>query len=256
MDIHRSKSRIATLWVIREYQPISIRQIFQRFRTGDTEIPEFIRKNCLTCRFIRELRRDVAEFIEAHLVVTQREEILTVDSMLETTKTLASVQDMFFVSLTGLIKRPADFIEAYPIFGRVADKADIWGQIFVAMPFRDDLRPIYDDHILKVSSELNLSCKRGDNFFTTNSIMHDVWSAIYHSQLCIVDCTGRNPNVFYELGIAHTIGRKSILIAQNIEDIPFDIRHLRTIIYEYTPRGVNEFEETLKKTIQQELGLE
>jgi hypothetical protein len=69
----------------------------------------------------------------------------------------------------------------------------------------------------------------------------------------IADCTGRNPNVFYEIGIAHTVGRKVILISQHADDMPFDLAHIRRIAYEYTPRGMAAFEETLRKTLESEL---
>lgn len=52
--------------------------------------------------------------------------------------------------------------------------------------------------------------------------------------------------------MAHTIGRTAILIAQSIEDIPFDIRHRKSIIYEYTPRGMEKFEELPQKTLKTE----
>jgi hypothetical protein len=80
--------------------------------------------------------------------------------------------------------------------------------------------------------------------------MKDVWSAIYYSEVVIADCTGRNPNVFYEIGIAHTLGKETVLIAQQIDDIPFDVRHIRSIVYEYTPRGVREFEKKLEETLR------
>ena len=83
--------------------------------------------------------------------------------------------------------------------------------------------------------------------------MRNIWSAIYASHLVIADCTGRNPNVFYEIGIAHTLGRPVILTAQNNDDVPFDIRHIRYIHYNLTPRGIKEFEDRLRKTIQHEL---
>jgi hypothetical protein len=41
----------------------------------------------------------------------------------------------------------------------------------------------------------------------------------------------RNPNVFYELGLAHAIGKPAILVAKTEEDIPFDLRHVRVIVY-------------------------
>ncbi|PSB23641.1 hypothetical protein [Stenomitos frigidus] len=143
-----------------------------------------------------------------------------------------------------------------PIFGKPNKTLkQSWADLFIIMPFREDLKPVYTDHIVKVANGLGLSCERGDDFFSSHTIIDEVWAATYFSKLCIADCTGRNPNVFYELGIAHTIGRPVILLAQSIDDIPFDIRHRRSIIYAYTPRGMSNFEETLKKTLESELSL-
>ena len=62
-------------------------------------------------------------------------------------------------------------------------------------------------------------------------MIQDVVSLIDRSSVVICDCSGRNPNVFYEIGIAHTLGREVILITQSAEDIPFDLRHLRYVSY-------------------------
>ena len=121
--------------------------------------------------------------------------------------------------------------------------------VFVLMPFYEQLRPIYDDHIKNVCESKKLTVGRADDFFSNGSIMSDIWTAIQNAKIIIADCTGRNPNVFYEIGIAHTLRKETILISQNIEDIPFDLRHLRTIIYEYNPRGMTEFEKQITKTI-------
>jgi hypothetical protein len=56
------------------------------------------------------------------------------------------------------------------------------------------------------------------------------------------------------MGLAHAIGKTVIPITQNEEDIPFDIRQRRFIRYDYTPRGMSEFEEQLKRAIQSILG--
>jgi len=61
--------------------------------------------------------------------------------------------------------------------------------------------------------------------------MQDVVSPIDRSTAVKCDCTGRNPNVFYEIGIAHALGREVILITQAEADIPFDLRHLRFVAY-------------------------
>jgi hypothetical protein len=131
-----------------------------------------------------------------------------------------------------------------PVFGRPKPPKEA-PDVFVMMPFRQDMLPIYDDHIRKACRKLNLTCKRADDLFGSNKIIDDVWELIAHSRILVADCTGRNPNVFYELGIAHTLGKRVVLIAQDEADIPFDIRHMRYIKYQYTPRGMIDFEKAL-----------
>ena len=63
------------------------------------------------------------------------------------------------------------------------------------------------------------------------NIVEDIWKALLTSQYVVADVTGKNSNVYYELGIAHTLGKKVILLTQEISDIPFDTRHLRHIVY-------------------------
>jgi hypothetical protein len=62
-----------------------------------------------------------------------------------------------------------------------------------------------------------------------------VVSLIDQSRIVVCDVTGRNANVFYETGIAHTLGREVILIAQHQTDVPFDIAHIRYL--EYLPNA-------------------
>jgi hypothetical protein len=132
-------------------------------------------------------------------------------------------------------------------------QSDSWPEIFVLMPFTPQLKLVYDDHIKKAisESELKLRVGRADELFGATSIMSDIWSAINAARIVIADCTGRNPNVFYEIGLAHAIGTHTILISQSLDDIPFDLRHLRIVIYEYTPRGVQAFETALIQTIRE-----
>jgi hypothetical protein len=63
------------------------------------------------------------------------------------------------------------------------------------------------------------------------AVIQDAVSLIDRSKVVICDCTGRNPNVFYDIGIAHTLGREVVLITQAEADIPFDLRHLRYVQY-------------------------
>ncbi|HYM59369.1 MAG TPA: hypothetical protein VEZ11_00605 [Thermoanaerobaculia bacterium] len=140
------------------------------------------------------------------------------------------------------------WVRTESIFGEPL--ASHWPDLFVLMPFTDELRPVFDDHIALIANRLGLSAGRADDFFSSRSIVHEIWSAIYSAQLVVADCTGRNPNVFYEIGLAHAIGKKTILISQTLDDVPFDLRHLRSIRYEFAPRGMKDFENDLQATIQ------
>lgn len=135
-----------------------------------------------------------------------------------------------------------------PIFGE--SKLIVEPELcFVLMPFSTHLTPIYSDHIKSVCNQLNLKCLRADDIFSNSSIIEDIWCQINKARVIIADLTSKNPNVFYEIGIAHTIGKPVILITQDIDDILFDLRHLRHIIYQFTPRGMEKFESTLHNTI-------
>lgn len=138
---------------------------------------------------------------------------------------------------------------ARSIFEKSRISSNFLPRVFVLMPFTSKLKPVYQDHISKVVKKKKISIGRADDFFSNGSIISDIWSAIRNASIVIADCTGRNPNVFYEIGIAHALSKETILITQNIKDIPFDLRHLRIIVYEFTPKGMYEFEGKLSRTI-------
>ncbi|MBC8275477.1 MAG: hypothetical protein H8E40_10990 [Chloroflexi bacterium] len=120
---------------------------------------------------------------------------------------------------------------------------------FVLMPFRPNLKPVYDDHILSVVRSLGLHCERADQIFSTKPIMEDVVDAVKNARIVRSDLTTKKPNVFYETGICHAMGKDVILITQE-KDVPFDLKHIRHIHYQYTPHGMKEFEKALAATIK------
>ena len=69
--------------------------------------------------------------------------------------------------------------------------------------------------------------KADDIFVPGNNVIENIWRLINRSALLLADVRGKNPNVFYELRIDHTVGRDVILITQNKDDVPFDIQNLR-----------------------------
>lgn len=122
---------------------------------------------------------------------------------------------------------------------------------FIIMPFESSLTKIYVDIIKPTIEKNGLEIKRADDFFTVGSVMADIWKRINQADFLIADLTGRNPNVYYELGIAHTLGKLIIMITQDIDDVPFDIRDKRII--KYSPRydDVAVFERALAQSIEE-----
>jgi hypothetical protein len=141
-----------------------------------------------------------------------------------------------------------------PVFGhpkRPKQTVDL----FVMMPFTPKLKPVYDKHLKKVAKKLKLSIRRGDDIFSAHPVMDDIWADIHASRLMIADCTGRNANVFYEIGMAHTVGKPVILITQNKDDMPFDVKHVRFLDYAPTASGMKALEINLERTIKETLSL-
>lgn len=121
-------------------------------------------------------------------------------------------------------------------------------KIAIMMPFRDEFI-IINSAIREIADHLKCKCFRVDDFWQDETIIQDIFSLIYTSHIIIVDFTGKNTNVFYETGISHTLGKHVIPISQNIDDVPFDLKHYRILLYENTPQGLVKFKQSLKQRI-------
>jgi hypothetical protein len=102
---------------------------------------------------------------------------------------------------------------------------------FVLMPFRPSFDRIYKDFIQPTVWHCGFSCAKADKLFSPTPIMEDIWIQICKSKVIVADITGKNPNVFYEIGIAHTLGKPVIMITQDKTDFPFDVSHIRHFQY-------------------------
>lgn len=121
------------------------------------------------------------------------------------------------------------------------------------MPFDVGFTPVYDS-IKQAAENVGLRCRRADDIWENAAIIQDVVALIDRSRIVICDCSGRNPNVFYEAGIAHTLGREVILITQSEHDIPFDLRHLRYVKYLNNAEGRAALTAALQSRMQTLLG--
>lgn len=116
---------------------------------------------------------------------------------------------------------------------------------FLIMPFGEEWSDTVSKILKDVMSEEGISTIRADEMHGEN-VMEDVWNAIVKSEYMIADVTGKNPNVYYELGIAHTLGKKILLLTQKTGDIPFDTRHLRHIVYSNDLSGFDSIKNGVK----------
>jgi hypothetical protein len=104
---------------------------------------------------------------------------------------------------------------------------------FVLMPFAAPLGNHYTLIYEPAIKKAGLRSVRADaDMFATGKIMDQVWTGINASKVLVAELTSRNPNVFYELGIAHALRKPVVLISSNEEDVPFDVRHIRVIYYD------------------------
>lgn len=141
------------------------------------------------------------------------------------------------------------------IFGNPLPDDTYRGDVFMVMPFADKFTPVYEQLVKPTVEELGLSIKRGDDPMTDESIMLEVWSMIHACKVVIADCTDLNANVFYEIGIAHSIGKQVVTLIQDASQLPFDIRHRRAIVYNTSFDQVDGFKTRLKDTLRTILNL-
>lgn len=103
--------------------------------------------------------------------------------------------------------------------------------VSVMMPFASAYTPVF--HAIQNACIANqLACTRADNTWINPAVIDDVANLIDRSAVVIFDCSGKNPNVFYELGLAHGWGKEVIIVTSDPADIPFDLRHIRFIHYD------------------------
>ncbi|WGL99942.1 hypothetical protein QE177_15650 (plasmid) [Arsenophonus sp. aPb] len=118
--------------------------------------------------------------------------------------------------------------------------------VSVMMPFDKKFNDIYTS-IQTASNNIGFECKRADDFWKNDIIIQDIVTLIDSARIVVCDCTGQNPNVFYEIGIAHTLGCKVILITQEERGTPFDIQHIRSIRYNNDLEGLTNLANALQE---------
>lgn len=120
--------------------------------------------------------------------------------------------------------------------------------VAVMMPFSAEFTSVHAALQAAVAA-VGMQCLRADNIWDDDVIIQDVVKLIGTARAVICDLTGKNANVFYETGIAHTMGQDVILVAQHESDIPFDLRHIRHIKYLPNEQGLKVLAEKVSNRL-------
>jgi hypothetical protein len=119
---------------------------------------------------------------------------------------------------------------------------------FVIIPFNDQYNDIYQDVLIPAIEKAGYKPVRGDSVYGVGPVIEDIFYGIRSASVLVADVTGKNPNVNYELGIAHALNKPAVIISQSVDDIPFDYRHLRAIVY--NPQSVTWVAQLTDKIIK------
>ncbi len=126
-----------------------------------------------------------------------------------------------------------DFAFGYPLKVPVR-KPDESRPCYAVMPYSMPWSTPVKSTIVKAASNCGFNCEVTGDLPTPGKIVDQIWQGIRGADAVIVDITGNNPNVFYELGLAHALGKEVILLAQGSQHLPFDIQTTRYLTYDPT----------------------
>jgi hypothetical protein len=118
------------------------------------------------------------------------------------------------------------------------------------MPFKAEFDPIYEG-IKKACSMARYHCLRVDDIWEESTVIQDIFNLIFRAHVVVVDFSGKNPNVMYETGIAHTLGKHVIPISQTLDDVPFDMSHHRILKYLPNKEGIDSMVNRLAQKLSQ-----
>jgi hypothetical protein len=119
-----------------------------------------------------------------------------------------------------------------PTISRTPRVREFLDTCFVMMPFGPWFDRYYQEIYAPAIREAGFEPVRADELFTTGSVVEQIWDQIEKAKLLLADLSGKNANVFYELGLAHAARKPVVFTSSNTEDVPFDLRHLRVIVYD------------------------
>ena len=151
-----------------------------------------------------------------------------------------------FIS-TALIETPKRIITFSPQAFQVPTKPQNDKLVTVMLPFK--LQHTFDA-VKRACDNLHLECIKADDIWENPTFIQDIFELIFTSRVVVADFTDKNPNVFYEVGIAHTLGKTVVPITQSIKDVPSDLGHHRALQYFPNNEGYLDLTTEIEKRLK------
>lgn len=127
-----------------------------------------------------------------------------------------------------------------------AKKKERAPNIFVLMPFSEDLDDVYYLGIADTAKKLGCSCERVDQIEFVGNVVEKIHDLISNSRIIIAELSLPNPNVYYELGYAHALKKPTILISKDLSSAPFDVKGFNLLAY----KKIIDLRKKLKKNLE------
>jgi hypothetical protein len=99
-----------------------------------------------------------------------------------------------------------------------------------------------------IESRLGYDCQRSN--IRPGAFIKDILTMLNQADVVLADLTDMNPNVFYELGVRHTLKNRTILVSQSLDEVPSDLRQYGNIKYDMTPKGVVEYKKKINSILR------
>jgi AbiJ N-terminal domain 5 len=121
--------------------------------------------------------------------------------------------------------------------------------VALMMPFDASFAPTHQA-IKRACAAAGYRCLRVDDIWEESTVIQDIFNLIFKAHVVISDFSNKNPNVMYETGIAHTLGKHVVPISQSLDDIPFDMKHHRVLKYLANGEGLASLESKLAQKLR------
>jgi len=196
-------------------------EVYGHYRGENLPDPEFL-QNALTDKF-KVPTDKVTEFIDVFTASLKAAQLLVDhDGKLRVIDASTPTGDAAGVGDSATLKKLERSV-----------KVDATDRCFVMMPFVPPLGGYYESVYKPAIEKAGLQPVRADaEIFGAGKIMDQIWSGIRGAKVLVAELTQRNPNVFYELGLAHALKKPVVLVSSNENDVPFDLHHIRVIYYD------------------------